>query len=195
MEGFDTILFFIAFTFFPTFLAFLRRHPHLRAIFFFNLFLGFGWGLFGTYYYALSKRKPGVKAWIIFAILNAIIIAIAVPSLLSARRHSNDALARSNMTKLWSEFEHYAKNHDGQYPPNLSSLTASDDEEIRDLCGKTISRYAYDCSLSEEGYRVIASPESDDYGNMTFTLTTGGVLSVDWFNEFMEDKITSLEKE
>ena len=195
MEDIYPILFFIAFTFFPTFLAYLRRHPHLRTIFFFNLFLGYGWGLFGTYYYALSKRKPGRGAWITFFILNAIIIAIAIPGLLSARRHSNDALARSNMTEIWSTFEQYANDHDGKYPTDLKTLTSNANEHIVGLCGKKISRYIYDCSLSVDGYRIIASPETEAYGNMTFTLTTGGVLSVDWINEFMEDKTTSLEKE
>lgn len=195
MEYIYPILFLIGFTFFPTFLAYLRKHPHLRIIFFFNLFLGFGWGLFATYYFALSRRKPGVAAWIIFAVLNAIIMAIAIPGLQSSRRHSNDALARSNMTELWSTIEQYASDHNGKYPSDLKALTSNANELVSSLCGKKIAGYIYDCSFSVDGYRVFASPETDEYGNMTATLTTGGVLSVDWFNEFREDKIISLEKE
>jgi len=95
---------------------------------------------------------------------------------------------------LWSEFEQYAAGHDGRYPSNVMSLTSSDAGFARDLCGKTKSQYSYECSSSAEGYRVIATPRSESAGNITFTLTTGGVLNWDYLSEYMEDITYSLKE-
>ena len=77
--GPQVLIFLLVFYFLPTILAFFRAHPKLLRIFLFNLFMGYGWGMFGAYYYALSKRTPGLKAFVIFGILSVLMVMIAWP--------------------------------------------------------------------------------------------------------------------
>ena len=169
----------IFFYFFPTLIALLRRHKHFWALFLFNLFLGFGWGMFAAWYFAISCKKPGLKSWVIFFILNAIMITIALPEMLSKRRYVNDTTAKENLTRLYHALEN---------PQAVDEL-----KQASKICGQTASGFIYDCAITQEGYRVTATPVSKDKGNIKFTLETGGLLNEDGLPDYMQDKTYRLE--
>jgi type IV pilus assembly protein PilA len=113
---------------------------------------------------------------IVVAII-ALLAAIAIPNLLSARRTANEAAAKSTVRSLSTAAETYSTAHSGVYPANVTQLT----EYITsapDYCGQQIQGYNYTCTLAANGYTIVATPTNVGVtGNVTYTATTGGVLT------------------
>ena len=91
VSGFQAIMVLfisIAVYFAPTIVAKLNKHPNIKTIFLYNLLFTYGgWTWFAAFYYAASKKKPGVVGWIISAIITAVMITIAVPDMRHKYEH------------------------------------------------------------------------------------------------------------
>ena len=84
-----------------------------------------------------APRKKGIPAWVwvlltlfvggpILLAVIAIVAAIAIPSLMSARFEVNQAKVQTDLRAITAAIESYAAIH-GEYPPNLGVLAHPDD--------------------------------------------------------------------
>jgi type IV pilus assembly protein PilA len=130
-------------------------------------------------------RKKGftlVEIMIVVAII-ALLAAIAIPNLLTARRTANEAAAKATVRSLSTAAETYATSNSGRYPATVAALTefiTSAPDYCADVSGKTtaVQGYNYGCTMTAAGYTFVASPVTvGTTGNITYTATTGGVLT------------------
>lgn len=124
-----------------------------------------------------------VEIMIVVAII-ALLAAIAIPNLLRARLSANDALATSTLRTMSTAAESYATVNQGNYPSNVTSLTAADPKFLsKDYCnystsGNPYSGYIYDCEFYSTEYTITATPAAlAKTGSTTYTVQTGGVLT------------------
>jgi type IV pilus assembly protein PilA len=129
----------------------------------------------------MMKRKGFtlVEIMIVVAII-ALLAAIAIPNLLAARRTANEAAAKATVRSLATAAETYSTSHAGAYPtavtgnPSLSDFIAS----AASYCEKDVQGYHYTCGLSAGLYTFEAAPVTlGTTGSVTYTATTGGVLT------------------
>jgi type IV pilus assembly protein PilA len=114
-----------------------------------------------------------VEIMIVVAII-ALLAAIAIPSLLSARKTANEAAAKANTRTLMTGYEASAAANNGTYPANLAALQIY--VKVADqLCGKTTGGYTYACTYGST-YAVTATPESATTGSKKYTASAGGEL-------------------
>ena len=127
-----------------------------------------------------------VEIMIVVAII-ALLAAIAVPNLLTARKTANEAAAKATVRSLSTAAEVYSTSHSGTYPsavgaagtPGLYDFITS----APDYClnvgggGKLVQGYTYSCTMTAGGYIFEAAPASTASGTVTYTATTGGVLT------------------
>ena len=116
-----------------------------------------------------------VEIMIVVAII-ALLAAIAIPNLLTARRTANEAAAKASTRSLSTAAETYATSHSGNYPADVSALTEFI-TSAGNYCEHTVQGYAYTCGLDETGYSIVATPSSSATGTVTYTATTGAVLT------------------
>ncbi len=133
-----------------------------------------------------------VEIMIVVAII-ALLAAIAVPNLLTARKTANDAAAKATIRSLSTAAEVYATSNSGKYPVETgvaatattpaTGLTAFI-SSAANYCGATaggeteIQGFKYKCVLAESGYTFTATPVTvGTTGSVTYTATTGGVLT------------------
>ena len=131
------------------------------------------------------KNKRGftlVEIMIVVAII-ALLVAIAIPNLLGARRAANDAAAKANLKTLATELETYAASTGAGNYPNLTELQAQSAAATKYLgttctssagCGGFIYTVG---SMGSGGYSVTASPVSNQTGTSNYTITSGGALT------------------
>ena len=126
------------------------------------------------------KRKGFtlVEIMIVVAII-ALLAAIAIPNLLTAKKAANEAAAKASVRSLSTAAEVYATSWNGVYPADTGELTAFI-SSAPDYCGATagsdvlVQGYTYNCDLASTGYTLTATGPA---GSKTYTATTGGVLS------------------
>ncbi|OGX46679.1 MAG: hypothetical protein A3G38_00730 [Omnitrophica WOR_2 bacterium RIFCSPLOWO2_12_FULL_51_8] len=116
-----------------------------------------------------------VEIMIVVAII-ALLAAIAIPNLMNARRTANEAAAKASTRSLATAAETYATSHSGVYPADVTELTTFI-TSAPSYCGQTVQGYAYSCVLASGGYTVTATPSSTATGTVTYTASTGGVLT------------------
>lgn len=116
-----------------------------------------------------------VEIMIVVAII-ALLAAIAIPNLLSARKTANEAAAKATVRSFMTAAETYATSHSGSYPADTTAL-ATYITAANNYCGALVQGYSYTCDLAATGYTFTAAPSSDAAGSLTFTATTGAVLS------------------
>lgn len=117
-----------------------------------------------------------VEIMIVVAII-ALLAAIAIPNLLNARRTANEAAAKASVRSLSTASETYATAHSGVYPANETELIEFI-TSAGDYCGHQVQGYNYTCTLAANGYTIVGAPSNAGVtGNVTYTATTGGVLT------------------
>ena len=123
-----------------------------------------------------------VEIMIVVAII-ALLAAIAVPNLLTARRTANEAAAKATLRSLSTAAETYATSHSGAYPTTVAELTefiSSAGSYCVNAAGGTtaVQGYNYGCTLALGAYTFAATPVTlGTTGSVTYTATTGGVLT------------------
>lgn len=123
-----------------------------------------------------------VEIMIVVAII-ALLAAIAIPNLLTARRTANEAAAKATVRSLSTAAEVFSTSNSGAYPATVAALTgfiASGGNYCADAAGgaTAVQGYSYRCTLAAGGYTFAAVPVTvGTTGNITYTATTGGVLT------------------
>ena len=123
-----------------------------------------------------------VEIMIVVAII-ALLAAIAIPNLLSARMTANTAAAKANIRSLSTAAETYSTANNGAYPDTVARLTTfigSAGSYCADAEGgpSSVQGYKYSCIMTSGGYQFVAAPVTvDTTGTTTYTATTGGVLT------------------
>ncbi|MFH0855050.1 MAG: prepilin-type N-terminal cleavage/methylation domain-containing protein [Candidatus Omnitrophota bacterium] len=123
-----------------------------------------------------------VEIMIVVAII-ALLAAIAIPNLLSARMTANTAAAKANIRSLSTACETYSTANSGAYPTTVAELTtfiSSAASYCADAAGTaaTVQGYQYHCTLGTGSYTLVANPVTvGTTGTTTYTATTGGVLT------------------
>ena len=123
-----------------------------------------------------------VEIMIVVAII-ALLAAIAIPNLLSARMTANTAASKANIRALSTAAETYSTANSGNYPDTVARLTTfigSAASYCADAAGgaTTVQGYEYRCTLATGGYTLVANPVTvGTTGTTTYTATTGGVLT------------------
>ena len=122
-----------------------------------------------------------VEIMLVIGIIS-LLSAIAIPSILSVKRTANEAAAKSNLRSLFSATE-TASVSLGRYPVTIAELQRFI-SSAADFCANTvggqsaIQGYNYSCTIDLTGYTFVASPVNlGTTGNITYTATTGGVLT------------------
>ncbi len=118
-----------------------------------------------------------VEIMIVVAII-ALLAAIAVPNLLTARRTANEAAAKATVRSLSTAAEVFATTNAGSYPTDVAGLAAFINS-APDYCNIVagVQGYSYTCTFPGGGYQFVATPLSAATGSITYTATTGGVLT------------------
>ena len=117
-----------------------------------------------------------VEIMIVVAII-ALLAAIAIPNLLSARRTANESAAKASIRSISTAAETYATSHSGAYPADVTSL-AEFITTAPSYCGQAVQGYNYTCTLSSGGYTIVATQVTPGTtGNITWTATTGAALT------------------
>ena len=139
------------------------------------------------------RKKRGftlVEIMIVVAII-ALLVAIAIPNLLGARRAANDAAAKANLKTLATELETYAASTGaGNYPADKAALesnatgggnSAAARKYLEAPCitaGTGCGGFVYDpVTIGPGGYTITATPVSNQTGSANYTITSGGALT------------------
>lgn len=117
-----------------------------------------------------------VEIMIVVAII-ALLAAIAIPNLLSARMTANDAAARANLRTLSTAAETHASANNGAYPADVTALS-NYAASASNLCNASSGGYTYTCSYGAAGYTYSAVPVGvGSTGTRSLSISTGGVLT------------------
>jgi prepilin-type N-terminal cleavage/methylation domain-containing protein len=107
----------------------------------------------------------------------ALIAAIGIPNLLRARVSANEASAQACLKSISSALETYSIAN-GSYPPNTTALMTSNPPYLnKDYFTGVQSGYVYAANVASYSYSITATPETSNSGRVTFTMTTGSVLT------------------
>ena len=118
-----------------------------------------------------------VEIMIVVAII-ALLAAIAIPNLLTARRTANEAAARATVRSLTTAAETFATANSGVYPADVTALSTFI-ASARSYCPNlAVQGYTYTCTNSAGGYSFVAAPMTMNVtGTVIYTATTGAVFT------------------
>ena len=130
----------------------------------------------------MNKRGFTLVETIIILSIIILLAVIALPYLTISGKASA-MTARDNLHKLSIAAENYASFHSGAYPVSVVEL-AEYVNSAGSYCANAtgaptvVGEYSYACVLSGGGYNFTASPViAGVNGSVTYTATTGGVLT------------------
>ena len=141
-------------------------------------------GYLGHDYSPRLKRKRSllsrkgftlIELMIVVAIL-AILAAIAIPSLISARKSGNEAAAIGTLRTLATCCEQYRTLY-GEYPPTLNDLRGDNLDYIDEvLAAGEKHSYDFDITGGNNTYTCTGSPETESDGDRAFFVDESGVI-------------------
>jgi type II secretion system protein G len=125
------------------------------------------------------KKEKGftlIEIMVVVAII-ALIAAVGIPNLLRARVSANESTAQACLKSIASALETYAIAN-GSYPLETTPLTGQVPPYLnKDYFTGVQSGYVYAATLASYSYSVMATPSGPGSGRVTYTITTGSVLS------------------
>ncbi|MBZ0166681.1 MAG: hypothetical protein K8I00_07720 [Candidatus Omnitrophica bacterium] len=88
----------------------------------------------------------------------------------------NDQIAQEILDKMARATKRFARTHNGIYPQHMNQLTDVFPPYIKDnYCNKIYSGYHYNCHMSADGFKFVATPlRIGSTGSRVFSITTGG---------------------
>ena len=138
-----------------------RRHP---LAYFFAIF-------------SFGGRAEGIGTILVTVAVIALLAAIAIPSLLRARIHTNDVTAQRILKVMAGSVTRYAHEHAGQYPKSISELTAANPLYLKEnYCDKKFAGFTYSCEIGDNNFKFVAHPIANVTGSMIFYVTEEGLF-------------------
>ena len=128
-----------------------------------------------------EKAFTLVEILIVVGII-ALIASVSIPNLIAVKRSANEAAAKGNLRSLSSAAE-TASISLGHYPVSIGELQTSINSAASfcaDVTGSptSLNGYNYSCTMDVSGYTFVVSPTNPGVsGNITYTATTGGILT------------------
>ena len=117
-----------------------------------------------------------VEILIVVAII-ALLAGIAIPNLLRAKVTSNQSSAQATLKAIGNALETYAIAN-GVYPPDSTSLIGAAPPYLnKDYFASAFNGYNFTASISNYAYTITAVPVSSSSGTVSYSITTGGVLT------------------
>lgn len=124
-------------------------------------------------------KKSGftlVEIMIVVAII-ALLAAIAIPNLLRARIQANHSSAQATLKSIANALESYAATN-SSYPTTTAPLIGAAPPYLnKNFFSGAHNGYTFTPTLNAYSYQVVASPVGPSDGTITFTISTGGVLT------------------
>ncbi|MCR4336346.1 MAG: type IV pilin protein [Candidatus Omnitrophica bacterium] len=117
-----------------------------------------------------------IEILIVVAII-AVLIIIAVPNVVRARKNTNESLAQASLKLVSNALENYVAAN-GIYPPQTTDLVTVDPPYLEvDYFTGVHAGYSFTSVLSNYSYTVTATPIAPSAASVTYTMTTGGIIS------------------
>lgn len=123
-----------------------------------------------------------IEMMIVVAII-AILVAIALPNMLGSRKAANEKAVLAELRTIGTALETYYIRENA-YPSGLNVLVGEDllpssyDSVGTGTWNLPGRRYQLDITIntSDDTYNVTATPQNDKFGDVCYSVTTGGVL-------------------
>lgn len=117
-----------------------------------------------------------VEILIVVAII-ALLAGIAIPNLLRAKISSNQSAAQATLKTVSTALETYSITN-GRYPADTTSLIGAAPPYLnKDYFSATNNGYDFTATISDYAYTITAVPVSASQGTLSYSITTGGVLT------------------
>lgn len=108
--------------------------------------------------------------------LNTIQTLMALPDPANPGPEFNDRVAQEVLDKMAHATRRFARKNNGVYPQHMNQLTDVFPPYIKDnYCNRIFSGFHYNCHMSADGFKFIATPLTvGQTGSKVFAITTGG---------------------
>ena len=114
----------------------------------------------------------------IVVVIIALLAAIAIPNLLRSRNQAQEATAQANLKLIANALENYAAIN-SQYPTVTSTLMGVTPPYLSvDYFSGAINGYTFTHSLASYSYLISAYPANTGTSLASYSITTGGVLTI-----------------
>jgi type II secretory pathway pseudopilin PulG len=132
----------------------------------------------------MGNRKASSLVVIMIVIsLVALILRVAIVQFVNFNIIQNEANAQETLKLISTAIENYAKDHMGVFPTSLGVLLQAKPAYIeKEYISLSYAKgYNFNCMrLETSGYTCTAAPlRCNLSGKKSFTITTGGVISID----------------